>query len=99
MNVAATDLEDAESSAVMNTMSSTNMPNTRIPASHLTEGWQAEHNLPRQRVTDIPITGEVVEWRGQFGWIHPHVNVDHEMASKRGGKIFLSRTDLSAHTS
>eukprot|EP00927_Polykrikos_kofoidii_P024051 TRINITY_DN2194_c0_g4_i1.p1 TRINITY_DN2194_c0_g4~~TRINITY_DN2194_c0_g4_i1.p1 ORF type:complete len:193 (-),score=25.34 TRINITY_DN2194_c0_g4_i1:70-648(-) len=51
-------------------------------------------NLPRQRMTQEPVTGEVVEWKGKYGWINPTVPVDHEKATRHQGKIFVSMTDL-----
>merc|ERR1719401_291266 len=26
-------------------------------------------DLPRERVTDIPVNGEVLEWKGKYGWL------------------------------
>mmetsp|Transcript_84803 Transcript_84803/g.229817 ORF Transcript_84803/g.229817 Transcript_84803/m.229817 type:complete len:160 (-) Transcript_84803:112-591(-) len=50
--------------------------------------------LPRQRITEAPVTGEVVEWKGKYGWIQPTVAIEHEQASKREGKIYVSMSDL-----
>ncbi|CAE8651740.1 unnamed protein product [Polarella glacialis] len=52
------------------------------------------HTLPRQRVTDDPVTGEVVEWKGKYGWVMPSAPIEHEKASKHEGKIFVSKSDL-----
>mmetsp|Transcript_53903 Transcript_53903/g.136897 ORF Transcript_53903/g.136897 Transcript_53903/m.136897 type:complete len:187 (-) Transcript_53903:65-625(-) len=50
--------------------------------------------LPRQRVTTEPVTGEVLEWKGKYGWIQPTVPVEHEAAAKRNGNIYVSMSDL-----
>uniref|UniRef100_A0A7S2JQ89 Uncharacterized protein n=1 Tax=Zooxanthella nutricula TaxID=1333877 RepID=A0A7S2JQ89_9DINO len=50
--------------------------------------------LPRTRITQEPVTGEVVEWRGKYGWIKPTVPVEHETAEKRKGNIYVSMSDL-----
>lgn len=49
---------------------------------------------PRERLTIVPTTGEVVEWKGNFGWIRPHETVDHAAASKREGKVVIAKKDL-----
>jgi len=50
--------------------------------------------LPRSRTTEVAITGEIVEWKGKYGWLRPHAEVQHPMAKKRGGKIFMSSKDV-----
>mmetsp|Transcript_18441 Transcript_18441/g.53579 ORF Transcript_18441/g.53579 Transcript_18441/m.53579 type:complete len:392 (-) Transcript_18441:73-1248(-) len=50
--------------------------------------------LPRQRVTEVAITGEVLDWKGSYGWVTPHTEIQHAMAMKRGGRIFLSKADV-----
>lgn len=47
----------------------------------------------RKRVTEAPIFGALVEWRGKFGWIQPEEPVDHPEASFHRGRIFLSIED------
>merc|ERR1712217_35804 len=52
-------------------------------------------NLERTRITDKTVTGEVVEWKGKYGWIKPTVDVEHEKAvEQHKGKVFVSMTDL-----
>jgi hypothetical protein len=51
-------------------------------------------NLPRQRVTPSKIMGQVIEWKGKYGWIMPTTPVQHPKAFKHQGKIFISVTDL-----
>lgn len=56
------------------------------------------HKLPRTRITFEPVTGEVLEWKGKFGWIQPTVAIDHEKAAKHEGKVFISMADLLGAT-
>lgn len=51
-------------------------------------------HLPRQRVSQAPVFGEAIEWKGKFGWIRPSEPVDHPMRAKHGGKIYISQIDL-----
>ena len=52
------------------------------------------HTSKRERISEEPITGNVVEWKGKYGWIQPSTTIDHEKAHKREGKIFVSISDL-----
>merc|ERR1712232_478536 len=53
-------------------------------------------NLDRTRITEEPLEGEVVEWKGKFGWIKPAEPFEHEKANPRHeGKIFVSLKDLN----
>ncbi|CAJ1384652.1 unnamed protein product [Effrenium voratum] len=54
----------------------------------------AGHKLPRTRISEIPVLGEVVEWKGKYGWIQPSEVIEHEKAHLRNGKIFVSLEDL-----
>jgi len=49
---------------------------------------------PRERLTVVPTTGEVSDWKGSFGFIKPHEAVDHPEAAKRGGKIYVAQRDI-----
>mmetsp|Transcript_8439 Transcript_8439/g.21364 ORF Transcript_8439/g.21364 Transcript_8439/m.21364 type:complete len:616 (-) Transcript_8439:160-2007(-) len=51
-------------------------------------------DLPRERVVEEPMLGEVVTWKGKFGWIKPSEEIDHPEASKHGGKLYCHRKDL-----
>eukprot|EP00435_Cladocopium_sp_Y103_P014968 s4426_g3.t1 len=50
--------------------------------------------LSRARVTSEPVTGEVTEWKGKYGWIRPTVPVEHPQAARRQGLIYVSMSDL-----
>lgn len=56
-------------------------------------------NLPRNRVSEEKVTGQVLEWKGKYGWIMPMVPVHHSKAYKHSGKIYLSYTDLGGESS
>jgi len=51
---------------------------------------------PRETVTEIALTGEVVNWNGQFGFLQAHAPIDHPNAEMRGGKIYCCQKDLAA---
>jgi len=51
-------------------------------------------NLPRARISTEPVTGEVAEWKGKYGWIKPTVPIEHPMAQKNQGNIYVSMSDL-----
>eukprot|EP00927_Polykrikos_kofoidii_P056621 TRINITY_DN50720_c0_g1_i1.p1 TRINITY_DN50720_c0_g1~~TRINITY_DN50720_c0_g1_i1.p1 ORF type:complete len:346 (-),score=52.35 TRINITY_DN50720_c0_g1_i1:172-1209(-) len=51
-------------------------------------------NLARERITVVETTGEVMDWKGSFGWLKSHDTIDHVAATKRSGKIYVSRKDL-----
>jgi len=51
---------------------------------------------PREPVTQIALTGEVVSWNGQFGFLQAHAPIDHPNAEMRGGKIYCCQKDLAA---
>lgn len=58
------------------------------------KGSRGGPNLPRKRITEAPITGSVLEWKGKFGWVRPEVPLEHAQASRRGGKIYVASQDL-----
>jgi len=51
-------------------------------------------DLPRTRVSDVPVTGEVQSWRGKFGWIKPLEEIDHPDVGKHKGDIYVHMKDL-----
>mmetsp|Transcript_20849 Transcript_20849/g.58507 ORF Transcript_20849/g.58507 Transcript_20849/m.58507 type:complete len:378 (+) Transcript_20849:184-1317(+) len=57
--------------------------------------WSASGpDLPRERVSETAITGEVLEWKGTFGWVKCSAEIDHPAASRRGGKVYVHQRDL-----
>mmetsp|Transcript_48327 Transcript_48327/g.113082 ORF Transcript_48327/g.113082 Transcript_48327/m.113082 type:complete len:143 (+) Transcript_48327:70-498(+) len=51
--------------------------------------------LPRERISTHQHLGQVLDWRGNYGWIMPMEPIRHPKASMRQGRIFISRTDLA----
>eukprot|EP00930_Biecheleria_cincta_P030920 TRINITY_DN2142_c1_g1_i1.p1 TRINITY_DN2142_c1_g1~~TRINITY_DN2142_c1_g1_i1.p1 ORF type:complete len:341 (+),score=89.00 TRINITY_DN2142_c1_g1_i1:149-1171(+) len=51
-------------------------------------------NLPRMRLTQEAVDGQVVEWKGSFGWVKPTEPFDHPAAKRREGKIYASSKDV-----
>jgi len=49
----------------------------------------------RSRVTKVAITGEIVEWRGRYGWLKSHATIQHAASKKHGGKIFVSKSEFA----
>jgi len=58
-------------------------------------GWNAEPKV-RQPIPDTAMLGQVLEWKGTYGWIQPSQPVDHPSATKNGGRIYLSISDWQA---
>lgn len=52
-------------------------------------------DLPRERVSDALVTGEVLMMGRTFGWVKPSEPVSHDLASKHGGKIYLHKKDIA----
>jgi len=48
----------------------------------------------RERITTVPMTGDVLDWKGTFGWVKPHVPVEHEAARRRQGNVYVAKKDL-----
>jgi len=63
------------------------------------KGWQDGPGLPRERVAEGFLSGEVVEWKGSFGWIKPAEQLDHPAAERRGGKVYVHVQDLAGEAS
>lgn len=53
-------------------------------------------DLERDRLTTGPITGKVVSFKGNFGWIEPDEPFEHETADKHKGKIYVHKQDVAA---
>uniref|UniRef100_A0A7S4RVU0 Uncharacterized protein n=1 Tax=Alexandrium monilatum TaxID=311494 RepID=A0A7S4RVU0_9DINO len=51
-------------------------------------------DLPRTHFSQEPMTGEVVEWKGKYGWIRPSTPVDHPDAGKHKGRLYIHQSDL-----
>jgi len=69
---------------------------------HSTNDMSLESSTPpssnlcdvRQRLTEAPITGRFWKWNGKFGWILPDEPIDHPMAGRRHGRVYVARADL-----
>jgi len=73
-------------------------PQAPAAAGATSPGDTPASSLERERLTVVPTTGEVIEWKRTFGWIRPHDDMDHEMAGKRDGKIYVHKKDLVGGT-
>eukprot|EP00931_Biecheleriopsis_adriatica_P039178 TRINITY_DN22416_c0_g1_i2.p1 TRINITY_DN22416_c0_g1~~TRINITY_DN22416_c0_g1_i2.p1 ORF type:complete len:702 (+),score=160.23 TRINITY_DN22416_c0_g1_i2:85-2190(+) len=52
-------------------------------------------NLPRTRISTAELSGKVVSWRGQFGWIELEQAIDHPKAMAHHGQIYVHLKDVS----
>jgi len=50
----------------------------------------------RNIIWDKPLIGTITQWRGKFGWVKPKDTIDHPLASKHQGDLFLGQTDVEA---
>lgn len=50
----------------------------------------------RERVSTTKVTGTIEDWKENFGWIKPSAPIQHDKASKHGGKIYLNKKDAPA---
>jgi len=58
-------------------------------------GMKGGPDLERQPVSEAVAQGEVVEWKGNFGWIKPKEgSIDHEALARRGGRVYVHKQDL-----
>merc|ERR1712194_294012 len=62
------------------------------------KGGKSKHprgdKLPRERLTADKFSGEIIEWRGKFGYIMPLEPIEHPDAKKRpDGKVWVSISD------
>mmetsp|Transcript_21834 Transcript_21834/g.70714 ORF Transcript_21834/g.70714 Transcript_21834/m.70714 type:complete len:346 (+) Transcript_21834:153-1190(+) len=55
-------------------------------------------DLPRERISEAPMTGTLDNWRGKFGWIDMSEKVAHPAAKKNKGKVYLSQKDWEQPT-
>mmetsp|Transcript_22296 Transcript_22296/g.56789 ORF Transcript_22296/g.56789 Transcript_22296/m.56789 type:complete len:369 (-) Transcript_22296:163-1269(-) len=55
-------------------------------------------DLPREPLPDgqseSKVSGEVLQWKGSHGWVKTNEPVEHEMALRRGGKVYVAKQDL-----
>merc|ERR1712176_1436281 len=58
------------------------------------KGGKKGGNLPRKRIYEWKINGQVSEWKGKFGFIQPSEPVDHPLAAKTEGNIYVRAKDI-----
>mmetsp|Transcript_56781 Transcript_56781/g.158102 ORF Transcript_56781/g.158102 Transcript_56781/m.158102 type:complete len:160 (-) Transcript_56781:83-562(-) len=51
-------------------------------------------NLARTRVSDEPHVGTVIEWLGKYGWIKAAEPINHPLAGRHAGKVYIARQDV-----
>merc|ERR1719424_1433811 len=54
----------------------------------------------RKKITEESTLGEILEWKGNFGYIKPAVEIEHEDSKKggrwKGDKIYVHKKDVAA---
>merc|ERR1712217_610450 len=53
-------------------------------------------DLERERLTAEKFAGEVVSWKGKFGYIQPTEPVEHPDAAKKNGQLWASMNDIES---
>mmetsp|Transcript_54566 Transcript_54566/g.122073 ORF Transcript_54566/g.122073 Transcript_54566/m.122073 type:complete len:315 (-) Transcript_54566:136-1080(-) len=48
----------------------------------------------RERVLEEEIAGEIIEWKGHYGWVKTEHDFEHEAKGMRGGKIYVNKKDI-----
>merc|ERR1719330_453824 len=56
--------------------------------------WKGEGGKRRERLSHVPITGRVKEWKSGFGWIVPFENIDHP--AMQGSKLYVHLEDCES---
>lgn len=54
-------------------------------------------DLPRERISEAPIQGKVIDWRKKHGWIKPSDEIkaiEHESLKVRKGRIYVHENDV-----
>lgn len=54
--------------------------------------------MERQKIAPNRFFGTVVSWKSDFGWILPSEKISHPLASKRGGKLYVTSEDCDGWT-
>lgn len=53
-------------------------------------GWSDE----REIIIEEPIIGEMIEWKGHYGWMKTDHPIEHDAKAMRGGKIYINKKDI-----
>jgi cold shock CspA family protein len=48
----------------------------------------------REMLHDEPLIGTIIQWKGKFGWITPNDTIDHPLASKNRGDLYVAQEDV-----
>jgi len=50
----------------------------------------------REMLHDEPLIGTIVDWKGKWGWLKPNDTIDHPLAKKHHGDLYLKQEDVEA---
>merc|ERR1712046_450393 len=62
-------------------------------SSQISTGNEVRDPLQRSRLRENVVYGEVVEWKGNFGWINPAEEIQDE-SGRKYEKLFVLSTDV-----
>lgn len=48
----------------------------------------------RELLHDEPLLGVIVEWKGTWGWLKPNDTIDHPLADKHQGDLYIKQEDV-----
>ncbi|CAK9007838.1 unnamed protein product [Durusdinium trenchii] len=75
------------------------------------QGWQAKDTdaspkdtlnaasapfVPRARIREHRVVGLITEWRGYMGWIQPLAKIEHELAGRHWGLLYVNQSDVKS---
>jgi len=58
------------------------------------KGKQFVDEGEREMLHDEPLTGVISQWKGKFGWITPHDTIEHPLAGKHNGDLYVKQGDI-----
>lgn len=51
----------------------------------------------REQIIEEHIEGEMVEWKGHYGWMKTDHPIEHDAKTMRGGKIYINKKDIEGN--
>lgn len=69
------------------------------PQQRQTQKGGGKGSTERKLIHNAPLKGTVIQWRGKFGWVKPNDTIDHPMANKHQGDLFMGHQDVEQEIS
>jgi len=51
------------------------------------------------KVSNVRVQGNIVEWKGHFGWVQPSMAINHPDSGRHGGRVYLAKSDWQGSVS